>query len=239
MPDVSNELEALAEQFSSKVKQSTDELVTGLHSAMADMTQEERMIFLNGAPVDELMEAKMSSAMVIYEEGVRRTLETTFTSSALSEPVLNSVLNQAKNKINADVIKHLSNDVTDKLINGMATGKFPNEIIKDLDLAMPKHQVTTLVNTSYNQFGNSVTNLLAENLPDSTKFIYIGPFDEKTRDECRERIEKSPMTLKEIRSEYGGLDNLLWNCRHKWEEMSDEPNKQGLASEEDISLSAE
>ncbi len=239
MPDISEELEKIADNFSDITEKATDDVVNGLHQAMKDMNQEQRMVFLDSVPVDNLIENKITSALVIYETGIRKSLEATFTTASLSESALKATLNLAKKKINDDVIRHLSNSITDKLIDGIANGKFPNQIIKDIQLDMPKHQITTLVNTTYKQFNNSVTNLLAEDLPDNTKFVYIGAWDEKTRDRCKEKIAMSPATKKEILEKYGNLDNELWNCRHQWEEMSDKPFAQGLAREEDVSISGE
>ena len=93
MPDISDELEILAEEFTDKVNKSRDDIVSGLHGAMENMTQEERMIFINQVPVDTLMENKVSNAMLLYEEGIRKVLEATYTTTTLSEPILTTVLN--------------------------------------------------------------------------------------------------------------------------------------------------
>ena len=59
--------------------------------------------------------------------------------------------------------------------------------------------------------------------PDDTKYIYIGPADEKTRDFCLTAIQSGALTMAQIESmgwrssltEGGGI-----NCRHGWEAMS-------------------
>ena len=234
MPDVSFELERLSNQFVEKVNQSRDELVNAFYDATKDMAQDERMVFIDSASVDVLMANKLSNAMSIYEEGIRRTLESTFTTAEISEDSLRILLNRAKSRINTEVTKHLSEEMMDAIIDGMANNQFPNQIIKNIDSKLPTHQLETLVNTTYNQFNNSLTNLMAESLPDNTKFIYIGLWDEKPRDRCVDKIKMSPATKTEIIKKYGNLDNELWRCRHKWEEMSDKPFAQGLEKQKEV-----
>ena len=90
----------------------------------------------------------------------------------------------------------------------------------------------TQVVTAYGQYSNAVANMLSEKLPDNTKFIYIGPYDSKTREECVERIKLGPVTRIQILKEFahitgGDFNNAIWNCRHSWEQMSSSPEDQG------------
>ncbi len=234
MADISFELEALSSDFAEKVGQARDEVVEGLYVAMEDMTPEERMIFLGEIEVATIMTGKLTNAMGIYEEGIRRSLESTFTTATLPESSLQTLLNQARNRISTEVTGRLSNEMMDQIVNGMATNKFPSEIIGEIDSALSPKQLETLINTTYNQFNNAITNQLAEMLPKNTKFIYIGPFDAKTRDECVERIKMGPSTRAQIlKSKFGNFNNAIWNCRHKWEEM-DEEDPAGQGYNEDM-----
>lgn len=234
MPDISNELEAISEVFATKVGKARDEVITGFHTALEDMTPEERMETLDSVNMGGVMNAKLSGAILIYEEGIRRALESTFTTAILPEQSLNLLLNQARARISVEITQHLSNDMMDAIIEGMANNKFPNQIIKELELKMPKHQVETLVNTTYNQFNNAVTDQLAAQLPKNTRFIYIGAWDAVTRDRCVEKIQASPATRGDILKKFGNMHNELWNCRHKWEEISDKPFAQGLEKEQEL-----
>ena len=74
---------------------------------------------------------------------------------------------------------------------------------------------------------------MADKLPIKTKFVYIGANDDRTRDECKERIAMSPATKKQIlNSRFGDLDNAGWNCRHTWEEQMPDVAAQGLQKEQ-------
>ena len=61
--------------------------------------------------------------------------------------------------------------------------------------------------------------------PSNTKYVYIGPVDEKTRDECLQMASAGRLTLEQIKSQFGEavlVDGGGFNCRHKWEIASEE-----------------
>ena len=61
--------------------------------------------------------------------------------------------------------------------------------------------------------------------PSNTKYVYIGPVDEKTRDECLQMASAGRLTLDQIKSQFGEavlVDGGGFNCRHKWEIASEE-----------------
>ena len=68
---------------------------------------------------------------------------------------------------------------------------------------------------------------MAEKAPPETKYVYIGAFDDRTRDECANKISFGKATREEIIAEFGDMNNEIWNCRHKWDEMSSSPEDQG------------
>ena len=141
--------------------------------------------------------------------------------------------------ISDEVTKHLSKVSLQSIIDGVAVGKSPAEVIKTIDEAMPN--IETLVNTAYNQFGNSVTELMALKAPKNTRYVYIGANDEKTRLTCLDKIAFSGSrgrTRGEILAQFGDMRNELWNCRHKWEKMSDSPKDQGYEFKKRIRLNA-
>ena len=83
----------------------------------------------------------------------------------------------------------------------------------------------TVVNTTLNTYSRAVTNSMMDNAPDNTKYVYIGPVDDRTRDECLEYASVGPITLQEIIGngwEASLEDGGGFNCRHKWEIASTE-----------------
>ena len=54
-----------------------------------------------------------------------------------------------------------------------------------------------------------------------------GAYDTKTRPECENKIQFGEATREEIIARFGDMNNEIWNCRHKWDELSSSPEDQG------------
>ena len=83
----------------------------------------------------------------------------------------------------------------------------------------------TLVNTTLNTYSRQVTNQMMKVAPNNTKYIYIGPLDDRTRDECLEYANAGELTEAQIESNGWSAslsDGGGFNCRHKWEIASEE-----------------
>ena len=98
----------------------------------------------------------------------------------------------------------------------------------------------TVINTTLNTYSRMVTNQMMGVAPKNTKYVYIGPVDDRTRDECLEQIAEGEMTHSEIISKFGEAvleDGGGFNCRHKWEIASTEGkgfSEQGKVSQQRI-----
>ena len=117
---------------------------------------------------------------------------------------------------------------------GIVGGLEPNQVLKNLvDISdLSKKQLQTLVRSGYNQYSNAIKKMMFDKVPANTRFVYIGPNDNKTRSECRERIEMGTPTKSEVLgSKFGNFDNAVWNCRHSWEELTNDIVGQGFQGE--------
>ena len=229
MADISDKLDQIAEQFAGKVDLATSELVSYLSELVKGKSAAESLEILSGINLEKAYELKLAKAFTSYEAGIVKMLETTYTTTTLSEATLTTLLNNAKGMVSDEVVKHLSKVSVQSIIDGIATGKSPSEVIAAIDQVIPR--VQTLVNTSYSQFSNTTKNMMAEKLPPDTKFVYIGAFDDKTRDACAEKIQFGERTRADIIAEFGDMSNEIFNCRHSWEEMSSSPKDQGYNTE--------
>ena len=83
---------------------------------------------------------------------------------------------------------------------------------------LPPHQLEALVNTSLSTYSRSVRFALAEGEPADTLYIYEGPADDRTRDECLEMMAAGELTRDEIFDKFGNafIDGGGYNCRHQW-----------------------
>ena len=232
MADISKELDKIAEQFAIKVDLAKDQVVKSLMELVKGKTSEEALKILSSTNIEKALELKLAKAFTSFEAGAVSILKNTFTTAAISESALQLLLNNAKGMISDEVTKHLSKTALQSIIDGIGSSQTSLQVIESLANKVPN--VETLVNTAYSQFSNTITNITAEKLPNNTKFIYIGANDEKTRERCKNKIRFSGngKTRQEILDEYGDMNNELFNCRHKWEQMSDMPEDQGYNPQE-------
>ena len=118
----------------------------------------------------------------------------------------------------------LKNLLSNSAISGMQKSQILNQITSASSASMQK----TLLNTRLNTFSRVATNTMMKDAPEDTKYVYIGPIDEKTRDECLEYASAGALTEAQIMEngwEASLVDGGGFNCRHKWEIASEEGKK--------------
>ena len=230
MADISDKLDQIAEQFAGKVDLATSELVSYLRELVKGKTAAQSLEILSGINLEKAYELKLAKAFTAYDAGVVEFLRNTYTTTSLSETTIKGLLDMTKNNISANVTKHLSSVTMQNIIDGIATNKTVGETLLTITEQMPNSKL--VVNTAYNQFSNSLTTMLAEELPANTKWIYIGANDSKTREMCRLKIGAGALTRKQILNKFGDMNNELYRCRHKWEQMSSSPEDQNYNPQE-------
>ena len=104
-----------------------------------------------------------------------------------------------------------------------AMGK--SEILNQVSVASSASAQKAILNTRLNTYSRVATNTMMKDAPSDTKYVYVGPIDDRTRDECLDMASSPPITESEIISQFGYaplVDGGGINCRHKWEIASDE-----------------
>ena len=118
----------------------------------------------------------------------------------------------------ASELKNILNSAT---ISGMQT----SEILNQVSVASSASGQRAILNTRLNTYSRVATNTMMKDAPADTKYVYVGPIDDRTRDECLEYASAGPLTEAQI-IESGWSASLVdgggINCRHKWEIASDE-----------------
>ena len=229
MPDVSDKLEIIAVQFADKVDLATSELVGYLSELVKGKSASESLEILSGINLDKAYELKLAKAFTAYEAGVVEILRNTYTTTTLPESSIRALLNNTKKTV-MDNMKVVSSTTMTGIIDGIATNKSVDQTLETIKGQIPNTEV--VVNTAYNQFNNTLTTMLADELPANTKWIYIGANDSKTRQQCKDKIGAGPLTKKQILNKFDDMNNEIWNCRHKWEQMSSSPEDQGYNPKE-------
>ena len=234
MADISSELDRIALIIAEKSNKAVEEVVTSLMELIQDKTGEEALAILSGINLKYAMESKMAGAVALYEQGIVSMLKNMYSTTTLSESSLMLLLNNSKRLLSTEFIDKIADNILQRITMGMSTKQTVSDILQSIKDVTP--DLETQVVTAFGQFSSAVANLLSENLPDDTKFVYIGPHDNKTREECVDRIILGPTTREEIgRTKFGNFTNAIWNCRHRWEQMSSSPKDQGYNKEKFVS----
>lgn len=131
------------------------------------------------------------------------------------------------------IIRAITQAVTRGMLSAQAVSDILTEVAKVLDLSQAR--VGTLYDTAVSIFGRQVEALAAGNA-DETRFLYVGPVDEVTREFCLERVGKV-FTRAEIEDmDNGQLSNVFltgggYNCRHVFMEVSQFSELQDLGDQ--------
>ena len=193
MADIFDGLDSKAEQLAKKIGQSYDEVFAGLLKLVEGKTAEEAIEILAGLNISQALKLKQAAVTSsIIGAGAVGILESTFTTTApLTEDALRGLLTSVEMKLSSKFTDVVGNDMRSIIVDGISTGKFPNQILKDSRERLEGlgHSVSNAqkeIQTGFNQYSNSVTNMMAEKAPKDTKYIYIGAYDIKTRPECED-----------------------------------------------------
>jgi len=238
MADIFDDLDSKAEQLAKKIGQSYDEVFAGLLKLVEGKTAEEAIEILADLNIGQALKLKQAKATnSIMSAGAVGILENTFTTTApLTESALKGLLTSVEMKLSSRFTDVVGNDMRSIIVDGISTGKFPNQILKESKEKLEElgHSVANAqkeIRTGFSQYSNSVTNAMAEKAPADTKYVYIGAYDDRTRPECEEKIQFGEGTREEIIARFGDMNNEIWNCRHGWDEVSSSPKDQGYNPE--------
>ena len=230
MADISSELDRIAAIIAEKSNKAVEEVVTTLMELVQDKTGEEALEILSGINLKYAMESKMAGAFALYDQGIVTMLDNMHSTARLTEAALMALRDNSKRLLSTEFIDKMADNILKETVRGISSGLTPSDVLKSIGEITGT--LETQVVTAFGQYSSAVTNLLSEKLPDNTKFIYIGPYDSKTREECVERIKLGPVTRIQILKEFahitgGDFNNAIWNCRHNWEQRSSSPVDQG------------
>ncbi len=108
--------------------------------------------------------------------------------------------------------------VKEATVRTLLSGGGVDDLRRALAEAVPEQYARTLANTSLNTYSRSVERAMAEQDPPDQRYVYEGPSDDRTRDECLAMLAAGELTLAEIDSQFPGafVDGGGYNCRHSW-----------------------
>ena len=230
MADIFDKLDDLADDMAIRTGVAYKEVIEGLDELVKGKSAEEAAIILNGVNIESALNAKLTGVFALFESGAIDLLSEIPMTSTLTEQALRSTLNNVKDFLSTEFIDKVAPNIRNVVIDGIVGELEPNEILDELikisDLS--QKQLQTLVRSGYSQYSNAIKKMMFDKVPKTTKFVYVGAYDNKTRVACEQKILASPATKTEILSKFGNFDNEVWNCRHSWEEVTNDIVGQGF-----------
>ena len=182
--------------------------------------------YILGLDLETALKTKVQKAISVYAEAHRKVLESTIAFADIEANVLSSYAALNEQLLENSVLRTISGHIRTKVINGTKAGLNAAQITEQVtNSSLSNRQMQTVINTTLNTYSRAVTNSMMDNAPVDTKYVYIGPVDSLTRDECIEMSGAGELTLGQISSQFGEgvlIDGGGFNCRHKWEIASTE-----------------
>tara|TARA_Y100001973_G_C5197628_1_gene335387 strand:+ start:1415 stop:2140 length:726 start_codon:yes stop_codon:yes gene_type:complete len=229
MPRFDN-LDSIVNDFAIRMGTAQQDIIQSLSTLVKGTTHEEATIILSNIDIQSITSTKIAGAITLFDKGVENILVNTFTTANVDERALRALMLSVRNDLSSRFVNTMPQQLLREVSRGISLQMTPSQILSSFtDIYDYKpYQLEAIINTAFSQYSNSMMNMIADKLPDDTLFVYIGPNDAKTRDECVERINMGKVTRQEILdSRFGNMDNAIWNCRHGWEQLSDKPKAQG------------
>lgn len=124
-------------------------------------------------------------------------------------------------KIYETALRDIGTQVEREITKALATN-VPEVVLSERLMQATKqlsgYQVNALVNTALRTTSRTVFAEGTQELPEDTKYIYTGPRDDRTRDDCLAGLDAGAVTKDEIIDlPVDMINGGGWNCRHSFE----------------------
>jgi len=219
-------IDSSSEQIANLVDKAKTDLLTDLYNIKRTMTLGAFIEIVSTIDIEGTLKSKLQKATSVFANAHRGVLESTIGFANIDSRLLTGFATLNEQLFDSSIIRTISGHIRTQVVKGVQAGLSITEIVASVtDASISNAQMQTLVNTSLNTYSRQVTNQMMDIAPSNTKYVYIGPVDEKTRDKCLQMASAGRLTLNQIKSQFGEavlVDGGGFNCRHKWEIASEE-----------------
>ena len=222
-----NQIDRASEQNADLVDRARAELVGSLYALGKDI--KDPVLFseaLLDIDIEGTLKSKLKKATSVYANAHRGVLESTIGFAEINPKALSTFATLNEQLFDDSVIRTISGHIRTQVSKGLQVGLTAQQITEGvINSSISNAQIQTLVNTTLNTYSRQVTNQMMKNAPATTKYVYVGPVDDRTRDECLDMAAEGEITESEILTKFGEAvlaDGGGFNCRHKWEIASTE-----------------
>ena len=220
------DIDKSSEQIANLVDQARSDLLADLYNIKRTMTLGSFIEIVSTIDLENTLKNKLKKATAVYANAHRNVLTSTIGFGKVDGSILTGLARLNEQLFDSSIVRTIAGHIRTQVVKGVQAGLSLTEIADNLvDASISNSQMQTLVNTSLNTYSRQVTNQMMDIAPKTTKYVYIGPVDDRTRDECLDMSSAGALTLEQITSRFGDavlVDGGGFNCRHKWEIASDE-----------------
>ena len=212
-----NQIDRASEQIADLVDRARAELVGSLYALGKDI--KDPVLFseaLLDIDIEGTLKSKLKKATSVYANAHRGVLESTIGFAEINPKALSTFATLNEQLFDDSVIRTISGHIRTQVSKGLQVGLTAQQITEGvINSSISNAQIQTLVNTTLNTYSRQVTNQMMKNAPATTKYVYVGPVDDRTRDECLDMAAEGEITESEILTKFGEAvlaDGGGFNC---------------------------
>jgi|TARA_Y100000034_G_scaffold72075_1_gene86930 hypothetical protein len=100
------------------------------------------------------------------------------------------------------------------------------------------YQAASLVDDSLKKFSRNVISEMANNMPEETLYVWDGPVDNRTSDECLQLVSAGPMTKAEFGAVFPGAfeNGTHFGCRHEPQRYLSKRQSKAVSADKQIAV---
>ena len=208
------------EELSGRVAIVQEEVVDAIMELTKGKSNSEAVKIINDINIDEIIKLKTSGILAGYATAQTDILLSKQFFGDISEDELTALLVASEQYFAANLV-NMGSTIKQQVLNGVINNKTAGEIVAVIGKqGYGTAGLNRIVTDGMNNYSRAVSAFMIDKAPENTRYAYIGPADDRTRDFCLQLMAAGNLTIAEIEAN-GWSDSLTEgggiNCRHNWE----------------------
>ena len=208
------------EQLAKRLGVAQEEIVDTITQLTKGRSRKEIVNIINDLDMTKIVGLKTAGVMAGYLAAQKDILLAKQFFAPISEEELQALLIASEQYFGANLIG-MGGVIKQQVLSGIVNDRSVTEIIDLIGKqGYAAHSMERIINDGMNNYSRTVSSFMMDEAPANTKYVYIGPADEKTRNFCLQLMSAGELTRKQIRDK-GWTSSLIEgggvNCRHNWE----------------------
>ena len=198
MADQAN-IQDIVNELSDKFDIVQKEMVDAILKLVKNKSKAEAINIINELNFNNIGSLKTSTIRFAYTSSAIQILRQKKMFADISEETLQALLTQSQQYLSGE-IAGMSNAIQQEVVSGIINNKVTDDIVEAIGKKGYGAGVgmKRIVGDGLNNYSRAVGRMMMDEAPENTKYVYIGPADEKTRGFCLTLIQAGARTKKEI-----------------------------------------